>query len=304
MKSMFLQDMNWIEVQKAIEEADGTVIIPVGSIEQHGHLPVYSDCYCAWGTAKKVAELAELDEEIRQVIILPMIPIGCIPYMANFPGVISVSHPVLQAYFQEIAESLIKHGVLKFIWIAAHSGSVPPISAMARDLKAKYGTLTIIERWWVTASQEPSLLPKQEDQHAGLMQSAITYSQLTPEQIKECQTQQKVWFTRGRTFNPWGTDNLVDARVDEGGPGLKARLKTSCSMDGKPLWVYIIGDYSEVTPFGSVGDPRAATAEYGHEILDFSARHIIQTIKEIRKIKVPLEPAPPSTDIEELPTIK
>lgn len=43
-KHVWLQNLTWEDVQDKIKTCDGTIILPVGSTEQHGpHLPVGTD---------------------------------------------------------------------------------------------------------------------------------------------------------------------------------------------------------------------------------------------------------------------
>jgi hypothetical protein len=47
-KDVWLQNMTWEEVQQGVKESRGTIILPIGSTEQHGaHLPVGTDTMVA-----------------------------------------------------------------------------------------------------------------------------------------------------------------------------------------------------------------------------------------------------------------
>ena len=73
----------------------GIVIMPIGSIEQHGpHLPTGTDNYIGWAIAKKVAE------EIN-ALILPNIPIGFSEDHCPKPGTITLSINTLKQIVRE-----------------------------------------------------------------------------------------------------------------------------------------------------------------------------------------------------------
>ena len=48
MKTLRMEEMNWVDIKKAINDGFKTVIIGVGSTEQHGpHLPTQTDALIA-----------------------------------------------------------------------------------------------------------------------------------------------------------------------------------------------------------------------------------------------------------------
>ncbi|MFH1102529.1 MAG: creatininase family protein [Pseudomonadota bacterium] len=49
MNSVWLQNLTWEEIQEKIKSSNGTIIVPIGSTEQHGpHLPVGNDTTSTW----------------------------------------------------------------------------------------------------------------------------------------------------------------------------------------------------------------------------------------------------------------
>jgi creatinine amidohydrolase len=56
-KEVWLQNMTWEDVKQKTSESKGTIILPIGSTEQHGpHLPVGTDTM----VANSIAEAAAL----------------------------------------------------------------------------------------------------------------------------------------------------------------------------------------------------------------------------------------------------
>ncbi len=48
MKTLRMEEMNWVDIQKAIDDGYKTVVIGVGSTEQHGpYLPTKTDSLIA-----------------------------------------------------------------------------------------------------------------------------------------------------------------------------------------------------------------------------------------------------------------
>ena len=70
MSERFIERMTWPEVEAAIESGVDTVLIPIGTTEQHGHhMPLDTDCVIAQGLATRTAQLAA-DAGLR-VLVAP-----------------------------------------------------------------------------------------------------------------------------------------------------------------------------------------------------------------------------------------
>ncbi|MCX6643335.1 MAG: creatininase family protein, partial [Candidatus Bathyarchaeota archaeon] len=64
-----LTDISWIVADEFLESID-TILVPVGSTEQHGpHAPLGTDTYTADFVANIIAEKSK-------ILVLPTIPIG------------------------------------------------------------------------------------------------------------------------------------------------------------------------------------------------------------------------------------
>lgn len=88
MKKVLWQELRRPEFEEAIK-ADAIVIIPVGSIEQHGnHLPVNTDTNCCF----TIAQRAALAIEEFPVLVLPPIWTGYSPYHMAYTGTITLTY--------------------------------------------------------------------------------------------------------------------------------------------------------------------------------------------------------------------
>jgi creatinine amidohydrolase len=112
----FLPHMTWPEVEEFLERSD-MVILPVGSMEQHGlHLPLGTDFLNGVERAKLVAQRTD-------VLVAPILLPGQSPYHMEFPGTITLSAETLQRVYVEAAQSLIRHGFKRFLILNAHGGN-------------------------------------------------------------------------------------------------------------------------------------------------------------------------------------
>jgi creatinine amidohydrolase len=112
----YLPHMTWPEVEALAKKTD-MVIIPVGSLEQHGHqLPIGADSLNGTERAKLIAQRAD-------VLVAPILLPGNSPYHMEFPGTITLSLETIQRVYVEAAESLLRHGFRRFLILNSHGGN-------------------------------------------------------------------------------------------------------------------------------------------------------------------------------------
>jgi creatinine amidohydrolase len=105
MKTIKMEDMNWPDIQKAIDEGYTTVVVGIGSIEQHGpHLPTKTDTLIGDMLALRFALKWGNALQARTV------PVGCSEHHLAFPGTISLKAPTLKAIKADYTESIAKQG--------------------------------------------------------------------------------------------------------------------------------------------------------------------------------------------------
>ncbi len=112
----YLPHMTVPEVRDLLTRTD-MVIIPLGSVEQHGlHLPLGTDYYSGVERAKLIASRTD-------VLVAPILLPGQSPYHMEFEGTISLSSETIQQVIVEAAESLMRHGFKRFLILSAHGGN-------------------------------------------------------------------------------------------------------------------------------------------------------------------------------------
>jgi creatinine amidohydrolase len=112
----YLPHMTWPEVEAALERTD-MVIIPVGSIEQHGrHLPLCTDLYAA-------IEISKLIAQKTQILVAPAVFGGLSEHHMEFPGSLTLSPGTFESVVFEVAESLLAHGLSKILIYNGHGGN-------------------------------------------------------------------------------------------------------------------------------------------------------------------------------------
>jgi creatinine amidohydrolase len=112
----FLPHMTRPEVEDLLTRSD-MVILPVGSLEQHGtHLPLGTDYLNGVERAKLIAQRVD-------VLVAPILLPGQSPYHMGFAGTVTLPSTLIQEVYVEAAKSLMEHGFKRFLILNAHGGN-------------------------------------------------------------------------------------------------------------------------------------------------------------------------------------
>jgi len=115
-KSLVLQEMTWTDVRDYLKSSD-MVIIPLGSTEQHGpHLPLGTDFYLAFDTAKLISARTG-------VAVAPIVMAGYSLYHSGFPGTLSLRPETMEEVLYETVEMLVKYGFRRVMFFNYHGGN-------------------------------------------------------------------------------------------------------------------------------------------------------------------------------------
>lgn len=264
----YLPQMTWVEVEQALTHTDA-IIIPLGSIEQHGrHLPLGTDMYEAVETAKLIAQKAD-------VLVAPVVTAGLSPHHMGFPGTITLSPETFEAVVFETAQSLIRHGFRKILIFNGHGGNnvsvaniIQKINQTTRAAAFDLGRIEI-------ARQEPLYPPIPWDVHAGVEETSMMLY-LAGSLVD-----------MSKAVNPKLSIPPDVAQMDALGKSDPAMAKLAGDMRFRPFETGKKTSTREMTDTGSVttGDIRAATAERGRRELEGFVDAAAKFIEAWRSIK-------------------
>ena len=109
------------------------VILPAGSVEQHGpHLPTGTDTFAANVIAHRVAE--HMDG-----LVLPATPFGVTPMHMPFEGTITLTPDTYIRVTIETCASTAKHGAKSLMILNWHEGNIPSLAIAAESLHRQHG---------------------------------------------------------------------------------------------------------------------------------------------------------------------
>lgn len=125
------------------------VIIPIGSVEAHGHhLPLGTDIFSPRLFCEKLEE--KLGEEIW---IAPEIPYGQSYDLTVYPGTIHIPSQVMAEYVYWVGKGFYENGMKKVIFLNGHGGNITALGLAAEKL-VQLGMEVMIMNWWLDFSKE------------------------------------------------------------------------------------------------------------------------------------------------------
>lgn len=122
------------------------VILPAGSVEQHGpHLPAGTDIYAANVISHAVAER-------MNGLVLPGGPIGVTPMHMPFEGTITLTPDTYIRVVTETCVSTARHGAKYLLIVNWHEGNSASLSIAAEALHREHGmTVLTVQACYVAA---------------------------------------------------------------------------------------------------------------------------------------------------------
>lgn len=109
------------------------VILPAGSVEQHGpHLPTGTDTFASNVIGHAVAERMD-------GLVLPGPALGVTPMHMPFEGTLTLSPDTYMRVVTETCVSTAQHGAKSLLILNWHEGNIPSLAIAAEDLHRKHG---------------------------------------------------------------------------------------------------------------------------------------------------------------------
>ena len=254
----FLPYLSWTEVAALPDRANTVIVLPTGSIEQHGpHLPCAVDTVICAGVVGHA--LARLPAHVP-AFALPPITYGKSEEHLHFPGTFTLDGETLYQTVVQVGESAYRSGFRKFLFVNGHGGQPQVMEMAARELRLRHGDYIVVPHstWRLphVAGRYLSEREKKLAMHAGHAETAIMMA-LAPDTVH------------------------MERAVTNYPPEFPSKL---LSADGRPACAWSARDFG---PSGIIGDPLPATREQGEAILDSLAASWAQAIAELHALTWP-----------------
>ena len=86
--------------------------------------------------------------EPLDIPVFPVMPFGLAPYFAAYPGTISLRVETLLAVMRDVVASVRRSGFKQILIVSGHGGNAP-VGALAQELMADWGDVSIkFHEWW------------------------------------------------------------------------------------------------------------------------------------------------------------
>lgn len=257
-KKCELQHMTWKEVEEAFAK-DPLVLIPLGSMEEHGPHSPTGDYLATEVIARRVAEQTDS-------YTIPIIPFGYSEYFRGFPGTISMSPHTIVNILEDIFQSLIEHGITKIVVMNGHAGNTPLVDQAARKLKRTknimVGSLDMWQCMPLSFKKELYGADFNPSGHGGEpVTSVMMY--LYPEDMRmdlyHPTEKHKEW--EGITIGGLAKADIRDTQAN------------------------LYFDMEEISPIGVMGNPLASTPERGKAILEKIVEYSVEFVEQMKRAK-------------------
>ncbi len=184
---MILALSTWPEIENWLRRCK-TVVIPIGSNEQHGPTGLLGT---DWLCPEIIAHEAHRHGD--DILVAPTFNIGMAQHHLGFPGTISLRPSTFQAAIQDWVGSLSRHGFERIYFLNGHGGNIASIEAAFSEIYAEYSFaaevcpfMLKLRSWWQlpgVGRLADELFPSGHGSHATPSEIAITQSAY-PDSIK------------------------------------------------------------------------------------------------------------------------
>jgi creatinine amidohydrolase len=253
---MLLENLKWPDV-KSLDFSQSPVLIPLGSLEQHGpHLPLTTDTEIVTAIAREVeSRLAD------RILVTPTLWLGHSPHHMNFPGTLSAEPGIYIGIVKSLVHSMVRHGAKKIFLLNGHGGNEAPVPVALRELKTELSAqkdvfVTFASYWWLGSK---TLTAVRESGVGGVGHAC------------EMETSVMLAIAPGKV-------DMSLAR--KSGPGAALRYRIIDMQASNP--VAMVSEFDELSDSGVLGEPELASAEKGRLFLDGFAQSIVQFLEDFR----------------------
>jgi creatinine amidohydrolase len=250
---MQLGNLPWTAVSRHTKKV---IVIPIGSLEQHGHhLPLLTDSMIGAEVARR-AEAALGDA----ALFTPMLWIGASDHHLAFPGTLSLSMDTYTKVLIDLIESVVNAGFRKIFVLNSHAGNVVPASTALYDVNLRYHDT--LPGLWLTFASWFDLAQAQVAALDGLVQDSVVHA---------CE---------------WETSVMLRAH---GELVLNKAIKTTRTPFSSTFYspdfsgasrVSVTKTIDQISPVGALGRPELASVEKGERILTTATAEVVAFVRE------------------------
>lgn len=170
---ILLEEMTRDEAREAFD-AGAVVVLPTGSIEQHGHhLPLVVDTTAVTHIARAAAERAAREVP---VIVAPTMHFGVSHHHMEFAGTLSLTSTTYIQTVCELVRCLHRHGARKVVLVNGHGGNQNPNGVVSQTIVHDEGldiALGSLSYWSLPVARKDGSKGSVSPGHAGHFETSL-----------------------------------------------------------------------------------------------------------------------------------
>jgi creatinine amidohydrolase len=243
--SRYFVDLTQPEIAAQLKK-NSLVILPTGSIEQHGpHLPTGTDTLAANVIAHAVAERMD-------GLVLPSTPLGVTPMHMPYEGTITLTPDTYMRVVTETCVSTAKHGAKYLVILNWHEGNIASLALAAEELHRDHG-MSVLTVQACYVAEELYGHSCNGLTHGGEIEALAVLAH-RPDLVHL---------------------DRIDYSSDHSHGHKMDKLRRTRAYQP------VLTDIRSIAPTGWFGSPQHATAEKGHRMLDDIAKAIASEATQI-----------------------
>ncbi|MBN1877387.1 MAG: creatininase family protein [Anaerolineae bacterium] len=163
---MLLQELKHPEIKTYLERKK-TIILPFGSMEQHGpHLPTGTDTFVA-------ARLAEEVGKRTGTVVAPVIPVGFSPGVHTlFPGTITLGAHTYISLVHDILSSIVASGFRDMLVLTGHGMNWSPLKTALMEFLNTHDGRALVLGYWET-EEVTALMETGDGVHCTILETSM-----------------------------------------------------------------------------------------------------------------------------------
>lgn len=234
-----------------LEAGFNTAVLPLGATEPHNlHLPYATDSLEADAIGRSACQWAS--DRGGRVALLPTIPYGTETNMRFLPLAMNVNPSTLFAFVTDLVESVSRSGIDRMLILNSHGGN--EMKPLLRELAGKTNVHLFLCDWFRMIGDVYSQIFEQREDHAGEMETSLIMA-CAPQLIRR------------------KDDGTIDA--DDG------NVRPSRFDAVNNGWISLTRRWDLLTTNTGSGNPHAATAAKGEQVLQVIAERLGQFLVDL-----------------------
>lgn len=169
-------DWNWETFRRRVPSEIDAVILPVGTVEAHGVIPLGTDVFIPQALARDLAPRLH-------ALIAPAIPYGVTNTLLPYPGSTTVSSAGFRTYLFEAAAGLADAGFRRVVLLNGHGGQTQEVAEVGKRLWEEKRVYSVAVEWWGLAEKRRhEIYGDVVSGHAGIGETALILA-ISPEKV-------------------------------------------------------------------------------------------------------------------------